>query len=54
MLININSLTGFRIHAEDGELGHVNEFYFDDQTWDIRYMVVKTGSREVPAQGRKR
>lgn len=43
MLRNINSLTGFKIHATDGELGHVAEFYFDDRTWDIRYMVVKTG-----------
>ncbi len=44
MLKNIKSLTGFKLHATDGELGHVDEFYFDDRTWDIRYMVVKTGN----------
>ncbi len=43
MLRDIKSLTGFKIHATDGELGTVDEFYFDDRTWDIRYMVVKTG-----------
>lgn len=43
MLRNIKSLTGFKIHATDGELGMVDEFYFDDRTWDVRYMVVKTG-----------
>ncbi len=32
------------IHATDGELGHVEEFYFDDETWTIRYLVVRTGS----------
>jgi len=43
MLRNINSLLGHRIHATDGELGKVYEFWFDDRTWDIRYMVVETG-----------
>lgn len=44
MLRNINSLTGCTIHATDGELGEVDEFYFDDTTWEIRYLVVRTGS----------
>jgi len=43
MLRNINSLTGYVIHAIDGELGVVDEFYFDDRTWEIRYLVVRTG-----------
>ena len=29
--------------ATDGEIGKVEEFYFDDETWTIRYMIVKTG-----------
>ncbi|MDP2304204.1 MAG: PRC-barrel domain-containing protein [Ignavibacteria bacterium] len=41
---NVNSLVGFTISATDGELGKVNEYYFDDKTWSIRYMVVDTGS----------
>jgi hypothetical protein len=28
----------------DGEIGHVKDFYFDDETWVIRYMVADTGS----------
>lgn len=44
MLRNINSLIGHKIHATDGELGKVDEFYFGDRTWNIRYMVVETGN----------
>lgn len=41
---NINSLVGFSMRATDGEIGKVEEFYFDDNTWDIRYLIVTTGS----------
>ena len=41
---NINSLIGFSMQATDGEIGEVKEFYFDDQSWTIRYVIVKTGS----------
>lgn len=40
---NVKSLSGFTIGATDGEIGKVKDFYFDDQTWTIRYLVVKTG-----------
>jgi uncharacterized protein YrrD len=40
----IKSLIGFTIHATDGEIGKVKEFYFDDRTWRIRYLIVETGS----------
>ncbi|MFH0918837.1 MAG: PRC-barrel domain-containing protein [Fibrobacterota bacterium] len=40
----INSLTGYVIKASDGDLGKLHEFYFDDETWTIRYMVVETGN----------
>ena len=42
--MNINSLTGRIILAADGELGKVDEFYFDDRDWQIRYMVAETGN----------
>ena len=35
---------GHNLQATDGELGHVEDFFFDDATWTIRYLVVKTGS----------
>lgn len=41
---NIKSLIGFTIGATDGEIGKVTEFYFDDETWTIRYLIVETGS----------
>ncbi|MEP6749716.1 MAG: PRC-barrel domain-containing protein [Bacteroidota bacterium] len=44
MLRNIKSLIGYSMGANDGEIGKVEEFYFDDNTWHVRYMVVKTGS----------
>lgn len=40
---NIDSMIGFSIMAVDGELGKVKDFYFDDESWTIRYMVVQTG-----------
>ena len=44
MLRNINKLIGFTISANDGELGKVNEFFFDDLNWSIRYLIVETGN----------
>ena len=41
---SINSLIGFTMGATDGEIGEVKEFYFDDATWTIRYLIVETGS----------
>ncbi len=41
---NIKNLIGYSIGATDGEVGKVEEFYFDDKNWGIRYLVVKTGN----------
>ena len=41
---NISSMLGYAIRATDGDLGTVDEFYFDDETWTIRYIVVETGN----------
>ena len=40
---SIKSLIGYTIGATDGEIGSVVEFYFDDATWTIRYLIVDTG-----------
>jgi len=51
MLRSIQSLEGFAIGATDGTIGKVKDFYFDDEAWVIRYLVVDTsswlGGREV-------
>jgi uncharacterized protein YrrD len=44
MLRSIKSLEGYKLQATDGDLGKVNEFYFDDETWAIRYLLVDTGT----------
>lgn len=41
---NIDSLIGYGMHATDGEIGEVVDFYFDDETWTIRYLILKTGN----------
>ncbi len=44
MLQNIKELYGYKLGASDGDVGHVKDFYFDDKTWVIRYLVADTGS----------
>jgi uncharacterized protein YrrD len=44
MLRSMNDLEGYAIRATDGTIGHVKDFYFDDQAWVIRYLVVDTGT----------
>jgi hypothetical protein len=36
------SVNGYRVHATDGDLGHVENFVADDANWDIRYLVIAT------------
>lgn len=38
-----DDLRGYGILAEDGELGSVDDFFFDDGSWTVRYLVVDTG-----------
>jgi sporulation protein YlmC with PRC-barrel domain len=33
-------VTGYHIEATDGAIGHVEDFIIDDETWEIRYIVV--------------
>jgi sporulation protein YlmC with PRC-barrel domain len=42
MLHKIKDLHGEALHAEDGEVGSVDDLYFDDEEWDVRYLVVNT------------
>jgi len=44
MLRSVNDLKGFEIIATDGEIGNVEQFYFDDERWAVRYIVVNTGN----------
>lgn len=44
MLRSVNDLRGHAIRATDGVIGRVDDFYFDDHDWAIRYLVVDTGT----------
>jgi sporulation protein YlmC with PRC-barrel domain len=44
MLRNVKDLLGYAIRATDGIIGKVDDFYFDDEDWGVRYLVVDTGS----------
>jgi hypothetical protein len=44
MLRSINKHYEDKLGASDGEIGHVKDFYFDDQGWAVRYLVADTGS----------
>ncbi|MEJ2285807.1 MAG: PRC-barrel domain-containing protein [Desulfobacterales bacterium] len=35
-------VSGYLIQAADGEIGHVEDFIVDDDTWRLRYIVVDT------------
>ena len=43
MLLNTKQLYGAKLGALDGDIGHIKDFYFDDKTWVIRYLVADTG-----------
>ena len=38
------ALKGFAIEGNDGKIGTVSDFLFDDSTWKIRWMVADTGT----------
>jgi len=44
MLRNLQDLQKFVLRATDGDIGHVTDFYFDDQAWVVRYLVIETGN----------
>jgi uncharacterized protein YrrD len=43
ILSKAKTLKGFKLHSLEGEIGKVEEFYFDDRHWIIRYLVADTG-----------
>lgn len=41
-LRSIEAVTGYHIHARDGDIGHVEDFLVQDDDWSIHYLVVDT------------
>jgi hypothetical protein len=44
MLRSLTDLEGYAIQAIDGLIGHVKDFFLDDEAWVVRYLVVEAGS----------
>jgi hypothetical protein len=45
MLRSMKDLEGYSLGATDGVIGRVRDFYFDDEAWVIRYLIVETGDK---------
>lgn len=43
MLRSIDALHGYSLAAIDGDIGSVEDCYFDDELWTVRYLVADTG-----------
>jgi SpoIIAA-like len=41
-LRSTRQVNGYRIHSTEGEIGQVEDFDVEDDTWEIRYIVVNT------------
>lgn len=41
-LRNTHEVIGYKIHAEDGQIGHIDDFIVHEKDWIIRYVVVDT------------
>ncbi len=44
MRLSLDSMLGSSILAKDGEIGKTYNVFFDDRSWEVRYLVVETGS----------
>src|SRR6185312_6880682 len=44
MLYKARDILGCAVDASDCQVGRIKDLYFDDQTWNLRYVVVETGS----------
>jgi len=44
MLHTVKNLIGYKLNSRDGEIGKVEQFYFDDKNWVVRYLIADTGN----------
>ena len=35
MFVRANELSGYKLEALDGAIGHVKDFYFEDNNWTV-------------------
>jgi hypothetical protein len=41
-LRSMKEVSGYAIHATDDEVGHIDDFIIDTETWAIRYLIIDT------------
>ncbi len=49
MLRSLKECLGYTIHAIDGDIGKVSDFYVEPESWTVRYLVADTG-KWLPGQ----
>jgi uncharacterized protein YrrD len=42
-LRSVRAITGYYVHARDGDVGHVEDILVDDRAWGVRYLLVSVG-----------
>jgi uncharacterized protein YrrD len=50
MLRREEELYGFALQGRDGTIGRIQDFYFDEQSWQVRYLLVKTADWPIQRQ----
>jgi len=43
-LRSAKEVRGYHIQGTDGPMGHVDDFIIDDETWEVRYLVIDTSN----------
>jgi sporulation protein YlmC with PRC-barrel domain len=43
-LRSVREVCGYHIQGTDDKIGHVDDFIVDDETWEIRYLVIDTSN----------
>lgn len=43
-LRSVREVTGYHVEAADGDIGHVEDLLFDQESWAVRYLVVDTSN----------
>jgi hypothetical protein len=44
MLLNVHTLCQYTILAKGGDIGNIDDFLFDEDTWKIRYLITDTSN----------
>ena len=43
-LRSVREVCGYHIQGSDDSIGHIQDFIVDDETWEVRYLVIDTSN----------